>query len=526
MKISKLLAKPYQPYIILLLIIILALFLRLPSLGQPFWGDEILSLQIVKHYQGDLMGMINYLRAVEVHPPLYYLLLSFWTHCFGLAEAAVRSLSLVFGLATIILSYFLGKQLWRKEQAGLLSAFLVAIMPMSIMFSQEARPYIIFSFFGLLCLYQLNNYLENKQKITLLYFAIFAIIGLYLHYSFFLILIPLLSWWLLQIIINRHQHNLKHYLLTITLIFLGFLWWLPVIFYKVILGDYELMGLSRSVYYYRAVYFIESSLNQLVWTTKYKQLMSLEIFAMLLAKIAVLWAVIKLLLQKGQSFLRNFYALGFLGLTSLLIFLLSPVSASYTNIFERHIFWLSILIALGIAGIASQLKPKITAILISLLAVSFITFNARILFNQVELDLPRSQKIIADQINSYFLPGDIVLDIFSPNRSNLNYYLRSDISAHGFYPPQLLDWPQDSYASRNTLGFLENEAQARIFSVSAEAVNLKMNYLIKQTSASRIWLVYSDYEDYGVKAWLEANDWRHALFAIDHFFPLDLYVKN
>jgi hypothetical protein len=32
-----------------------------------------------------------------------------------------------------------------------------------------------------------------------------------------------------------------------------------------------------------------------------------------------------------------------------------------------------------------------------------------------------------------------------------------------------------------------------------------MNYIIKQSQPQRIWLAYADYENYGLKEWLEAN---------------------
>jgi hypothetical protein len=58
---------------LLALILVLSFYLRWPILGQPYWGDEILSLQIAKHFQDDISGLFQYLQAVEVHPPLYYL---------------------------------------------------------------------------------------------------------------------------------------------------------------------------------------------------------------------------------------------------------------------------------------------------------------------------------------------------------------------------------------------------------------------------------------------------------------------
>lgn len=528
MKLTKKLTFLKSPYFLLALILLLGLTLRLFSLSQPYWGDEILSLQIVKHYWSDPAGMIQYLRAVEVHPPLYYLLLLGWTHLFGFAEAAVRSLSLFFGLATIILTYVLGKELWQSSRAGLLSAFLVAVMPMTIIFSQEARPYIIFSFFGLLSFFWLWRYLQSGQRRLIFYFTLSAIIGLYLHYSFIFILIPLFIGWLVWLITKGNFLKQYHDIFGVfALIFLGFYWWLPALFYKIVLGNYELMGTPRSTNHLRAIYFIESTFNQLLWTVKSRQITQLEIFSLWLAKILIFLAAFKVMMV-AEAKKRNVvvFSLLFLVAVSAALFLLSPASQNYVAIYEKHVCWLSVLFALLIAGWAAKLSNKQAAVLISVLLITFIPFNAKILASRFAFDQDRAQKTIAVQINEAYQPGDIVIDNFSYDRTNLNYYLRSDISAYGFYPPRLLDWRRDPYASRETLGFLENEAQSRGFAVSAQDRERKMQYIIDSSQPKRIWLAFADYENYQIKAWLEQNGWHHALYAIDRFSPLDLYLKE
>ncbi len=528
MKLIKKLTFLKSPYFLLALILLLGLILRLFSLNQPYWGDEILSLQIVKHYWSDPAGMIQYLRAVEVHPPLYYLLLLGWTHLFGFAEAAVRSLSLIFGLATIILTYVLGKELWQSKRAALLTAFLVAVMPMQIIFSQEARPYIIFSFFGLLCFFWLWRYLQSGQRRLIFYFSLAAIIGLYLHYSFIFILAPLFLGGLVYLIVRgQFFTRYRDFLGALVIIFLGFYWWLPALFYKMALGSHELMDTPRSTNHLRAFYFIESAFNQLIWTVKSRQITQLEIFSLWLAKILIFIAAFKVMMV-AEAKKRNMvvFSLLFLVAVSVALFLLSPASQNYVTIYEKHVCWLSVVLALLIAGWAAKLSSKQAAVLIGVLIITFIPFNAKILANRFAFDQDRAQKTIALQINEAYQPGDIVIDNFSYDRSNLNYYLRSDISAYGFYPPRLLDWRRDPYASRETLGFLENEAQSRGFAVSAQDRERKMRYIINSSQPKRIWLAFADYENYQIKDWLEQNGWRHALYAIDRFSPLDLYVKE
>jgi hypothetical protein len=310
-------------------------------------------------------------------------------------------------------------------------------------------------------------------------------------------------------------------------IFLGFYWWLPALFYKIVLGNYELLGTPRSTNHLRAFYFIESTFNQLLWTVKSRQITQLEIFSLWLAKILIFLAASKVMMAV-EAKKRNVVVFGllFLVAVSAALFLLSPASQNYVAIYEKHVCWLSVLFALLIAGLALKLKTKQAAVLISIILITFIPFNAKILASRFAFDQDRAQKTIALQINEAYQPGDIVIDNFSYDRSNLNYYLRSDISAYGFYPPRLLDWRRDPYASRETLGFLENEAQSRGFAVSDQDRERKMRYIINSSQPQRIWLAFADYENYQIKAWLEKNGWRHALYAIDRFSPLDLYVKE
>src|SRR5207247_1213703 len=59
---------------------------------------------------------------------------------FGLGEGGLRSLSALFGVATIPVAYLIGRELGSRG-AGLITAALVAVNPMLIWYSQEARAY-------------------------------------------------------------------------------------------------------------------------------------------------------------------------------------------------------------------------------------------------------------------------------------------------------------------------------------------------------------------------------------------------
>jgi 4-amino-4-deoxy-L-arabinose transferase-like glycosyltransferase len=129
--------------------ILVALGLRLARLTfQPLWWDEGWSLYFATT---DVRAMLE-LTAVDIHPPLYYLLLHLWIRLFGPGVFSVRLLSVLIGTATVPLLYAAGRRLWGRK-VGLLAALLLAISPFHIFYSQEVRMYGLVTLLGLAAFY-------------------------------------------------------------------------------------------------------------------------------------------------------------------------------------------------------------------------------------------------------------------------------------------------------------------------------------------------------------------------------------
>src|SRR5262245_14347853 len=110
----------------LAVILAVALALRLWNVcAQPYWGDEVLSLDIARHVSDD-GEMVRYLSQVEFHPPLYYIILHPWIRLFGESTGATRALSVAFSLANVALVYVFGKRLFSSYKAGLYAAAVMA----------------------------------------------------------------------------------------------------------------------------------------------------------------------------------------------------------------------------------------------------------------------------------------------------------------------------------------------------------------------------------------------------------------
>src|SRR5204863_7317104 len=106
-------------------IVLLAVLLRFPTVdSQSYWADEFLTVTLLKLRLPEMLGAI---QTNEGMPPLYYVLAWLWTKPFGTAEAGLRSLSALFGTATVPVAYMAARDLARSQRAGLVTAALVAV---------------------------------------------------------------------------------------------------------------------------------------------------------------------------------------------------------------------------------------------------------------------------------------------------------------------------------------------------------------------------------------------------------------
>jgi len=103
---------------------------------SPLWLDEALSVNIASLPLADIGDALRQ----DGHPPLYYWLLHLWIDLIGTGDAAVRSLSGVFGLLSLPLAYEAGRRR-AGHAAGMCVLALTAITPWCVRYATEARMY-------------------------------------------------------------------------------------------------------------------------------------------------------------------------------------------------------------------------------------------------------------------------------------------------------------------------------------------------------------------------------------------------
>ena len=118
---------------------VLAAALRFAGLGlQSYHHDEIVTASRI--LRGSFWHAMDAVGFSESAPPLHYALAWLWTQVTGTGEWGLRSLSALAGVATVPVAYLLGAEL-RGRRAGIVTAALVAVSPMLLWYSQEARGY-------------------------------------------------------------------------------------------------------------------------------------------------------------------------------------------------------------------------------------------------------------------------------------------------------------------------------------------------------------------------------------------------
>lgn len=158
-----------------------ALIFQIANLdASSLWHDEAFSGLLPQYPFGEMMNRI----ALDVHPPLYYILLRVWTDIVGNSLFTLRLFSLIFGIATAWAAYLLFKELLPKKRHALLSAGLLFVSSFQIQYNMEARMYTLGSFLVVLATFFLLRALKaGPRKLWWwLGYAILSAAALYTHY--------------------------------------------------------------------------------------------------------------------------------------------------------------------------------------------------------------------------------------------------------------------------------------------------------------------------------------------------------
>ncbi|MCC6453453.1 MAG: glycosyltransferase family 39 protein [Caldilineaceae bacterium] len=229
----------------LILLLLIAAALRFYALdGSSLWSDEGNTWALVQRS----FAQIARDAAADIHPPGYYWLLKLWAALFGSSAAALRAFSALAGLLLVMVIYAIGRRidaLTRNRAAiALTAAWLAAINPFQLYYSQEARMYLLLALAGAGLFWALLLWIEREaagQPVTApaAWFVVCGALGLWTHYSFPILLSAagLAYLWHWRALLRRQQQPTRaitRYILANLAVILAFAPWLPTAINRVL----------------------------------------------------------------------------------------------------------------------------------------------------------------------------------------------------------------------------------------------------------------------------------------------------
>lgn len=173
----------------LIALIILALIVRFHAISVPvIWYDEAFSVLLSERSP----ALIWATTARDVHPPLYYVILHYWGLLFGNSVMSLRGLSAVADVGTLVLCLKL-MSLVATRRATCFAALLLALLPISVRYSQEVRMYAMLGFWlmaatvALVCWHR-----QSQSKGYAVLYVLLMSAAFYTHY--FAALCVLVHW--------------------------------------------------------------------------------------------------------------------------------------------------------------------------------------------------------------------------------------------------------------------------------------------------------------------------------------------
>jgi len=216
---------PITPGQTAIAVVLLGGVLRLYHLTTlSLWVDEGITISVARAPWPTVLGLHG---AYEVHPPLYFAFIkavSLW-----LPESnAGRVVSMIAGTATIGVLYLLVARLV-QPWAGVVAGLVLAVAPLHIWYSQEARQYALVVLLITTTYLALVAFVQSRSGAWALVYGVALLLSVYVEYSAVYALLP--QGVLLLYLLRRHGRPIWALGAAAGGAALGFLPWLPQLLY-------------------------------------------------------------------------------------------------------------------------------------------------------------------------------------------------------------------------------------------------------------------------------------------------------
>ncbi|HMF82010.1 MAG TPA: glycosyltransferase family 39 protein [Acidimicrobiia bacterium] len=210
-------------------VVVVAIVMRFVTRSE-LWLDEALSVNIARLPLGDIPDWLRHDGA----PPLYYFLLHLWTDVFGTGNVAVRALSGVLSVATLVPIWFAGRRVAGRT-GGWIAVLILASSPFAIGFGTETRMYSLEMLLVTVGYLAVRRLLEHPSLGRQAVVALVTALLLYTHYwSFYLIAVvgAVLVWQAWRGADADRRHAARSALVAMIAGAITFVPWVPTFLYQ------------------------------------------------------------------------------------------------------------------------------------------------------------------------------------------------------------------------------------------------------------------------------------------------------
>jgi len=219
-------------FILCIIIYIIGILLQLIfSFSPELWVDEAFTLKLIERTYREIINI----TAIDVHPPIYYLILKFFINGIRLIfnDISVIIISKIFSIIPyIILPIILYNKLKNNYEKNIIGLFLVSIIYI-LSFGVEIRMYSWAMVFVVSTYIFFHEIIYNEKISDWIMFVISGILAAYTHYfagvSIICLYILLLIWGLV-----KNKKILRKWIIAVITSIILYLPWLIVFIKQVI----------------------------------------------------------------------------------------------------------------------------------------------------------------------------------------------------------------------------------------------------------------------------------------------------
>lgn len=438
-------------------ILALGLGIRLISLNQSLWLDEAINVLATKNYS--FFGMITQYAKGDFHPPAFFAISWFWNHIFGTSEIAIRTPSVIFGIATIFVVYLIGKKL-ASRKLGLLSALLLAINPLHIFYSQEARMYSLAALTVSINIYLFIKLLKG-ERLNYFLFAISSFLVLMSDY----VAAFIFPAELIMILLTK-KNAITSWIKSLVLAALFSIWWIPVFLSQLNIGSVASVNLPTWKFVVGSFDFKSVPLTFVKFIIGRISIADKVVYSIVLLPIVSLFLILIYRGAKSGTLFVKKVLFGWFLVPIILAAAVSTLIPIYN--YFRVLFALPafiILISLGILALKSRLKLTLLTLVI------LIEFGSSLSY----LTIPAFQREDWKGLTGFLKTQDTGTPVLFESSGTLppfDYYAGNSLIAYG----ALKDFPVNNMNGLADIGsFLKNKKHVFL-----------VDYLVEITDSKRL----------------------------------------